>query len=97
MNYKEWKDNENFIIKQWGEEVGGKVFMTCLNNRLNMSMKDFLSNCYCCGGDWGAMLLTGIKALAPDVWDAIPDDMGINPFATLCCVLYAMNVLDKEN
>ena len=55
-----------------------------------MTMKDFLSHCTLCGGNWGGMLLTGIRKLYPEVWEAIPDNMGIyawNAICTICTLL----------
>ncbi len=55
-----------------------------------MKLDEFKTHCTCCGGDWGGMLLTGIKDLYPEVWDAIPDDMGNRAFH---CILYTMQLL----
>lgn len=73
---------QTYIINQW-EDDGKKVIEAIYHvNPFNGSMKEFLTHCTACGGNWGGMLLTGIKKLYPDVWKAIPDDMGI--FAFLC-------------
>ena len=50
-----------------------------------------------CGGDWGAMLLTGIKRLFPQVWDAIPNEMGVYAFIVLLNVLILRGVDTSEN
>lgn len=31
-----------------------------------MTMNEFMQNCSACGGNWGAMLLTGIKRVFPE-------------------------------
>ena len=36
-----------------------------------MSMKDFMNKCTACGGNWGAMLLTGIKRVFPDNYEEV--------------------------
>lgn len=62
-----------------------------------MEMKDFLSHCATCGGNWGGMILTGIKALSPEIYDAIPDNMTVFAFLCLCEVLALMKVYNSEN
>ena len=59
---------------------------------MNMSFKDFLNECSCCGGNWGGMLLTGIHELYPEVWDAIPDKMGVFAFRDICATLILLGV-----
>ena len=40
-----------------------------------MLLKDFVKNyCDACGGDWVGMLLSGLKKVRPDLWDALPED-----------------------
>lgn len=54
---------------------------------------DFVKNhCVACGGNWGGMLLSGIQKLYPKVWDAIPDNMGHEPFGKICSVLILCGV-----
>ena len=38
-----------------------------------MKMQDFLKHCTACGGNWTRMLMSGIKALFPEYWEAMPD------------------------
>lgn len=38
-----------------------------------MTMKEFLSHCTACGGNWTAMIGTGIRELFPDEWNNLPD------------------------
>ena len=63
----------DFVAELWGNNV--LAVIDCQDTK-PMTMDDFLLHCTACGGDWGAMFLTGIKALYPDVYDAIPDNMG---------------------
>lgn len=89
-------DAKNFIIKHWGEQ-GKLVISACSNaNAQPMTAKEFLNHCFCCGGDWGAMLLTGIKALYPEVYDAIPDNMGSLAWACLSATLELLNISTEE-
>lgn len=87
---------KEFIIKHWGEQ-GKLVIAACENtNAQPMTVKEFLDHCFCCGGDWGAMLLTGIKALYPEVYDAIPDKMGSLAWACLSATLELLNISTEE-
>ena len=38
-----------------------------------MTGKEFLNNCTACGGNWTAMLLTGIKCCFPKEYEAMED------------------------
>ena len=74
----------------WGEEDARKVLVaafTAVPTAEVETFDDFLKHCTACGGDWGQMLLTGIKALYPTVYDAIPYFMGVNAFSALINVL----------
>lgn len=75
------------IANEWGEEVAREIAYWAADEHIGMSADEFFFHCYACGGDWSHMLLTGIKALFPNVYDAIPDYMGDNAFFTLCDVL----------
>lgn len=82
ITYKMIKEAQDYLVEHWGED-GKKVIEECLRaTPFNDTFKKFLDHCTCCGGNWGGMFLTGIKKLFPDVWEAIPDDMGI--FAWQC-------------
>lgn len=38
-----------------------------------MTFDNFLHQCTMCGGNWTSMFLTGIKAVAPELYEALPD------------------------
>lgn len=75
------------IIRDWGERGKRVIEVTARVTPFNDNADAFLKYCVCCGGDWGQMLLTGIKELWPEVWDAIPDDMGHGAFYRICDTL----------
>lgn len=92
--YEEIKKAQDKLVEDWGD-AGKKIIELCFNkeeNRVNMEVNEFLQHCGACGGNWGGMLLTGIKELAPDIWEAIPNDMGIYAFADILAVLVLMRV-----
>lgn len=38
-----------------------------------MKFSEFLEHCTACGGNWTAMLMTGIKEVFPEVYDKMED------------------------
>lgn len=38
-----------------------------------MSGDEFLNNCNACGGNWAAMLMSGIKKLFPEYYDKLEE------------------------
>jgi len=91
---KDIRKAEQHLIDEWGAEVGGKVINeTCLIRHVapfNGGTKEFLNHCVCCGGDWGAMFLSGIKKLYPCVYKAIPDHMGATGNEAFINIIYVM-------
>lgn len=84
--------NRRYIAIQWGED-GKKVLEAIARQDIKaMSSDEFLSHCTACGGNWGGMFLTGIKELYPEVYEAIPAQMGKNAFFVICAVLDLLQV-----
>ena len=81
------------LMKDWGEKVVAEIFSA---PKIHMTQKEFLSNCIACGGNWGGMLLTGIRELWPAVYDAIPDDMGCFAFECIADILILCGVDTTE-
>lgn len=85
-----------FIQGHWGDAV-----LTAIDAEpaLQMSFDEFLDHCTAHGGNWGGMLLSGLKKLRPKVWNAIPDKMGPFSWALICDTIKLCGVspLDKEN
>lgn len=90
-------DAQSLIVKNWGEQ-GKKVIEECAKvTPFNDSFEAFLSHCTACGGDWGGMILTGVKYHWEKVWDAIPNEMGAFAFPCLCAVLTLCGVDASQN
>ena len=80
------------LLRNWGED-GEKVISACEKVApFNGTSKQFLDHCIACGGDWGQMLLSGVKELYPEIWDLIPDNMGTFAFACIVDVLILLGV-----
>lgn len=99
FTYDELKEAMDFLVEHWGED--GKRVIEAILNRSDrnlahgLSMKGFLESCTACGGNWGGMLLTGIKRLYPTVWEAIPDNMGDYAWPCICYTLLLCGVDTK--
>lgn len=91
MTIQELKNlsERDFIAHIWGNTV-----LTAIDNQTTVpiTMDDFLKHCTACGGNWGGMLLTGLKELYPEVYNAIPDDMGHFAWRGICDTLTLLNV-----
>lgn len=82
-------EGRELILNMWGEDV-----LKAIDSQDIIAMRgsEFLSHCTACGGNIGGLLLTGIKELYPEVYDAIPDDMGKKPFECICTVIELLQI-----
>jgi hypothetical protein len=91
MTIQELKNlsERDFIAHIWGNDV-----LSVIDNQTTvpMTMDEFLKHCTPCGGNWGGMLLTGLQELYPEVYDAIPDEMGKFAWSCICDTLYLLNI-----
>lgn len=90
--YEMLMDAQKQVVQAWGEH-GKKVIELCTAHpSLNMVTKEFLTHCTACGGNWGGMFLTGLQRLRPDVYNAIPDDMGVYAWQGIVATLILCGV-----
>lgn len=82
-------NDREYIAKVWDNNV-----LNAIDNQLiiPMTMDEFLNHCTACGGNWGGMLLTGIQALYPEVYNAIPDDMGHFAWNSICTTIKLLGI-----
>ena len=96
FTYDEINEAREALLRWWGDD-GKKVIVAAFNaDTRKMTMKEFLDNCVACGGNWGGMLLSGLKRLYPTVWDAVPNDMGDYAWACICYTLLLCGVNTKD-
>lgn len=94
ITYDDIISAQNALVDHWGED-GKKVIEACFNaNATKMTNNEFLDHCSACGGNWGGMFLSGIKRLYPNVWDAIPNNMGSH---AIICIFSVMTLLKIED
>lgn len=64
----------------------------------NYTKTELVSKSTACGGNWTAMLLTGIKACAPELYKAMPDvSYDFVTIGHLCNVICTDDELDYED
>lgn len=95
MTYEKYDEAIKTIVEDWGD-AGKRVVERALHAPVNIPFKSFLDNCSACGGNWGGMLLTGIKRLRPEIWEAIPDKLGHRGFVDLCYTLNLMGIETED-
>lgn len=69
-----------------------------------MQGDEFMRECIACGGNWGAMILTGIARVFPESYEEVKEhynsmdfsDGGVEPFAYLCDWLTQHGVVFEE-
>ena len=90
---------DEYVVANWGE-AGIKIvelISTKYKDNPLMDLDEFLDHCTACGGNWGGMFLTGIQELFPDVWELIPEHMGVFAFSVIGDVLNLLNVKNTKN
>lgn len=96
ITYEMITNAQNDLITAWGED-GKRVIEECAKSTpLNINCKEFLEHCTACGGNWGGMLLTGLRELRPLIWEVIPDDMGCFAWQGICSTLILCGVDTSE-
>ena len=91
--YSDFMEALDNVRNEWGDAV---IFCACMAKKTSMPVSEFFTHCTACGGNWGGMLLTGVRELYPDVWEAIPEDMGVHAFTTICNLLILLGVDTSE-
>lgn len=87
---------QNELVENWGD-AGKEVVALCFQARkFNGNTSSFLKFCTACGGNWGGMFLSGVRALYPEVWEAIPEDLGVYAFSSICNVMLLLGVRTWE-
>lgn len=92
MDYTEIVYYMSLLAKEWGID-GEKVVAECFKaDTKEMNCDEFVKYCSACGGNWGGMLLTGVKRLYPEVWNAIPNEMGHNAWGCIIATLKLLKI-----
>ena len=79
------------LRERWGE-AAELVIAECSKVNFNGNCAEFLKHCTACGGNWGGMLLTGIKTLFPSVYEALPEKLGRNGIEAFDSLVTVLNL-----
>lgn len=81
------------ISSEWGNNFIKALQQT---EPINMKFNDFLNECIACGGNWTGMILSGIKSLRPELYNAVPDYIGKRAWMTLTNILLYLGVFPEN-
>lgn len=93
MNANDYVDALMTVKEEWGNDF---LMKACLAEKTTMTFDQYLNSCPACGGNWGGMLLGGLKSMWPELWEAIPQKMGNRAFITICSLLIILGVDTSE-
>ena len=82
---------KQILRERWGE-VAELVIAECSKINFGGNSAEFLKYCTACGGNWSGMLLSGIKALYPAVYAALPEKLGCNGNKAFENVIYVLQL-----
>lgn len=85
------REISDILHEYWGKNAD-LVMINAEIEKKYILFDEFLDHCVACGGNWGGMLLSGMKELYPKTWEAIPDDMGVNAWLCICMILELLDV-----
>lgn len=84
------------LVENWEDQGKEVIALAFKARKFDGDMKAWLNFCTTCGGNWGGMLLSGVRDLYPEVWEAIPEDMGVFAWSCICSVLVLLGVRTWE-
>ena len=90
------REAQQTLVENWGEQGKIVIARAFKARKFDGDVKAWLKFCTACGGNWGGMFLTGVHDLYPEVWEAIPEDMGILAWNCICSLLVLLGVRTWE-
>lgn len=82
------------LSKEWGENIVAAILRA---HKYDITQKQFVKFCDTNHPDNALAILSGIEAIWPDVYSAIPACMGAHAFENLCLVLELLGVRESTN
>lgn len=82
------------LSKEWGENIVAAILRA---HKYDITQKQFVKFCDINHPDNALAILSGIEAIWPDVYNAIPACMGAHAFENLCLVLELLGVRESVN
>ena len=83
--------DRDYLAFLWGDHI---LEVVDRQTTTPMTNKEFLTHCTACGGNWVGMLLTGIKKLYPEVYDAVPENLGFLAWNCVCILCTLLNITE---
>jgi hypothetical protein len=68
-------DVVNDVLVEWGES-GRDIVNAAFKEHKKLTFAGFMSECKACGGDWVAMILSGMERIYPEVYVTLPAIFG---------------------
>lgn len=94
--YNTIDEAQRTLVEEWGDQGKEVIALAFKARKFDGDTKTWLSFCTACGGNWGGMFLSGVRTLYPEVWEAIPEDMGALAFGCIMNVLILLGVRTWE-
>lgn len=94
--YNTIEEAQRTLVENWGLQGKVVIALAFKEKKFDGDMKAWLKFCTACGGNWGGMLLSGVRNLYPEVWEAIPEDMGVFAWNCICNLLILLGVRTWE-
>lgn len=82
------------LSKEWGENIVAAILRA---HKYDITQKQFVKFCDTNHPDNALAILSGIEAIWPDVYSAIPACMGAHAFENLCLVLELLGVRESAD
>ena len=92
LKFEEIQEFQSTLIKDWGEAGNTVCELAYHMDKFGGTFEKFLTYCTPCGGNWGGLLLSGIKELYPEIYEVIPEKMGKNAFCDIIRLLQLLGV-----
>ena len=94
--YNTIEEAQRTLVENWGDQGKEVIALTFKARKFDGDTKAWLKFCTACGSNWGGMLLSGVRDLYLEVWEAIPEDMGVFAWSCICSVLVLLGVRTWE-
>lgn len=94
--YNTIEEAQRTLVENWGDQGKEVIALAFKAKKFDGDTETWLKFCTACGGNWGGMLLSGVRDLYPEVWEAIPEKMGVFAFTCIFSVLILLGVRTWE-
>ena len=79
------------VLVAWGES-GNDIINAAFNDHLKITFSDFMCECSGCNGNWVDIIISGIDKAYPEVYSALPVNLGPDSLEILTKVLILCGV-----